>query len=315
MSLPNGSRFACALGALLVFAACGSDPPVTPIIVDGEVFIGAGDIAYCGGPGDDETAIIVDSLLQAYPEARVFTAGDNVYPNGTAQEYADCYQPTWGRFKDRTWATIGNHEYDLGNANPTFDYFGSRVGPRGLGYYSFDLGDWHVVMLNTNNDFVSAAAGSPQEQWLRADLAANTKSCIVAVFHHPLFSSCSASEAEREDCTFVEDFVRPIWTDLYEFGAEVVVNGHRHWYERFAPLDPAGNRDPVGGIRQFIVGTGGRSAGTPSEIHPMSERQNENRNQFGVLKLILKESSYSWEFVPIRGRTFTDSGGGVCTVP
>ncbi len=311
----SGRRAGCALIAALTLWACDSNPGVTPGVVDGEVFIGAGDIAYCGGPGDDETAIVIDSLLRLYPDASVFAAGDNVYPTGSAQDYANCYQPTWGRFKSRTWAVIGNHDYDLGNADATFDYFGARVGPRGLGYYSFDLGDWHVLMLNSNETFVSAAAGSPQEQWLRADLAANSKACIIAVFHHPLFSSCSASEAERNDCAFVEPFVRPVWNALHEYGAEVVVNGHRHWYERFALLDPAGTRDPVGGMRQFIVGTGGRSVGTPSEVHPMSELQNDSRNAFGVLKLILKERSYSWEFVPIRGRTFRDSGGGMCTVP
>lgn len=299
-----------------MLAACKSSTSVTPPVVDvdGEVFIGAGDIAYCAEERDEATAEVVDSLLRLYPDAAVFTAGDNVYEDGTAQEYANCYQPSWGRFHDRTWATIGNHEYQLGNADPTFDYFGYRVGPRGLGYYSFDLGDWHVVMLNSNTNYVSTDAGSAQEQWLRADLAANTKACVMAVWHHPLMSSCAASEVERDLCFFTEDFVEPFWDALHEYGAEIVVNGHRHWYERFAQLDPDGNRDPAG-IRQFIVGTGGRSVGSPSEVHPLSEVQNDERSTYGVLKLILREKTYSWEFVPVPGKTFNDAGSGVCTGP
>ncbi len=277
---------------------------------NGNVWIGAGDIAACSRSGDDRTADLVESLLVANPTATVFTAGDNVYDNGTAQEYADCYDPTWGRFKDRTWATIGNHEYNLGNADPTFDYFGERVGPRGLGYYSLDQGNWHIVMLNSNTSHVPADAGSAQEQWLRADLAATTKPCVMAVFHHPRFFSCKASDP---DCGSVSHRMKDIWDALYEYGAELIITGHKHHYERFAPQDPDGNPDPVSGIRQIIVGTGGTSVGLPGIFAPNSEVVNDATSQYGVIKLTLHDNSYDWEFVPIPGVTFTDSGSGTCT--
>jgi hypothetical protein len=179
--------------AVVMVTACTRKLPTAPEQSGGgQVLIGAGDIASCASTGDEETAALVDSLLVEHPDALVFTAGDNVYQNGTAQEYAECYEPGWGRFKDRTWATIGNHEYYLGNheyylgnADPTFDYFGGRVGPRNLGYYSLNVGNWHLVMLNSNSSFVPLDPGSPQDRWLRADLAATTKSCVMAVLPPP----------------------------------------------------------------------------------------------------------------------------------
>jgi PKD repeat protein len=302
--------------AILVMLVAGCEPePLGPLAeVDfsetgggsGQVLIGAGDIATCENTRDDQTAALVDSLLVEHPDALVFTAGDNVYQNGTAQEYAECYEPSWGRFKDRTWATIGNHEYDLGNADPTFDYFGERVGPRDLGYYSLDVGDWHLVMLNSNTSFVPVEPGSPQDQWLRADLAATTKSCVMAVFHHPRFYSCSGN------CDFTSNRVKPLWDALYEYGADVVINGHAHHYERFAPQDPDGSLDPDYGIRQFIVGTGS-GASVKDVVAPNSEVRNDE-GAAGVIKLTLyDDKSYEWEFVPVPGRTFTDSGTGTCS--
>ncbi len=272
-----------------------------------QVLIGAGDIASCASTGDEATAALVDSLLGEHPDALVFTAGDNVYQDGTAEEYAQCYEPSWGRFKYRTWATIGNHEYYLGDAEPTFDYFGERVGPRGLGYYSLDVGNWHLVMLNSNGSFVPLGPGSLQDQWLRADLAATTKSCVMAVFHHPLFHSCQSGTG----CDFVSSSAKPLWDALYEYGADVVVNGHYHHYERFALQDPDGNRDPASGIREFIVGTGGTSVYVDDIQAPNSEVLNDEP-AFGVIKLTLHENTYEWEFIPVSGYTFTDSGSGTC---
>jgi PKD repeat protein len=272
------------------------------------VLIGAGDIASCERIDDELTADIVDSLLLVHPNATVFTAGDNVYPDGTPQEYTDCYEPSWGRFKDRTWATLGNHEYGLGNADASFDYFGARLGPRDLGYYSVDVGSWHLVMLNTGSrSNVPVDAGSAQEQWLRADLAATTQACVMAVIHDPRFYSCGSS-----GCSHEKTWVKPFWDALYEFNADVVVSGDRHHYERFALQDPDGNLDPISGIRLFIVGTGGRSVGTPTEFpHPNVEVVNDESAN-GVMKFTLHDNSYDWEFVHEPGKSFTDSGTGTC---
>ncbi|MGD8868680.1 MAG: PKD domain-containing protein, partial [Gemmatimonadales bacterium] len=299
---------------LALVVGCEPDPlgPVSDVEfaqTDGgaaQVFIGAGDMASCSNTHDEDTADLIDSVLAADPDALAFTAGDNVYEDGTAQEYAQCYEPSWGRFKDRTWATIGNHEYNLGNADPTFDYYGDRIGPRDKAYYSLDVGNWHVVMLNSNSTFVPLDAGSPQDQWLRADLAANTKACVLAVFHHPRFYSSNTQGS------FTSSRTKPFWDALYEYGADVIINGHQHHYERFAPQDPDGNLDPASGIREFIVGTGGRSVSTRQFQAPNSEIRNDE-SVYGVLKLTLLDYSYEWEFVPVPGYSFTDSGSGTCT--
>jgi hypothetical protein len=253
---------------------------------------------------------LVESILNADPTATAFLAGDNAYEDGSAAEYRDCYGPTWGRFKARTRPSLGNHEYDgVERAKPSFDYFGdalwenSRI--RG-GYYSFNLGDsWHVVVLNSNPDFVPNAVGSPQEKWLRDDLAANNRPCIAAIWHHPRFysSSDTASSLQR-------GWVKPFWQALYEAGADLILNGHAHNYERFAPQTPDGVADPDKGIRQFIIGTGGKSLGSVSKIHPNS--QVREGKTFGVLKLTLSPGSYAWQFVPEAGRTFTDAGTSNC---
>lgn len=267
------------------------------------LLIGAGDIAACGddwwNQRDEETG----KLLDQYPDATIFTAGDNAYPNGRAQDYANCYEPAWGRHKHRTWAQLGNHEYDTGTADPTWDYFGDRAGPRGKGYYSFDLGDWHVVVLNDNADFVPFKAGSEQDLWLQADLAASTAKCTIAIFHQPMVMSSDDGFTYRSSRKI-------LWDRLYAAGAEIVLNGHQHFYERFTPMTPAQVRDDATGIRQFIVGTGGDSSKEPTvDIHPMSEVRSDN---FGVLKLALYPDRYEWEFLGIPGSTFTDTGTGVC---
>lgn len=259
----------------------------------GVVLTGAGDVGDCKSPYDDETARLLDSI-----PGIVFVLGDNAYPHGTATDYANCYAPTWGRHLGRTFAALGNHEYDRGNADPSFDYFGSRVGPRGKGYYSFDLGSWHIVVLNDNSSFVPFAAGSAQDQWLVADLAANTRPCVLAIWHQPRFYN-GAANTER----------RILWDRLYAAGAEIVLNGHRHYYQRWAPQKPDGKADPVRGIRQFIVGTGGGELQTPTAIAANSEAV---ASVFGVLKLTLLPNGYLWEFVPVPGSSFTDSGSGQC---
>ena len=260
---------------------------------DTVVLVGAGDIAVCGSSGHPATALLLDGIA-----GTVFTAGDNAYPDGSDANYAECYDPTWGRHKARTRPSPGNHEYYTPGAAGYFNYYGAAAGERGKGYYSYDLGAWHVIALNTSIDVTAASA---QVQWLRADLAATARECVVAYFHHPRFSSGSNHGSHA--------FVRPLWDALYEHGADVVLSGHDHVYERFAPQKPDGTADPAYGIRQFTVGTGGAGLygfGTPL---PNSERRGLSR---GVLKLTLWSGGYDWEFVPIAGQTFTDGGSASC---
>ena len=263
-----------------------------------EVLLSAGNIASCGGDGDQLTAQILDTI-----PGTVLTAGDNAFPNGTLTDYQNCYGPSWGRHKDRTFATLGNNEYDSGTADGSFDYFGDRAGPRGKGYYSFDRGDWHIIVLNSNRNFVPLAAGSEQDQWLQADLAANTKLCTLAAFHQPRFFSSNF------DGFTSSGPVKIFWDRLYAAGADVVLSAQEHHYERLAPMTPDGVVDAAHGLREFNVGTGGESVAMPTAIAASSEMIG---SAFGVLKLTLLPDRYTWEFVPAAGETFTDSGSGTC---
>jgi hypothetical protein len=272
--------------------------PVPPPPPGSEVLIGAGDIAVCGSTNDDATSNILVST-----SGTVFTLGDNAYPNGSASDYANCYDGSWGRVKSRTMPTPGNHEYQTAGAAGYFGYFGSAAGDPSKGYYSYDLGAWHIVVLNSNSacTTIGCSATSAQVQWLKADLAANTKSCTLAYWHHPRFNS----GVEHGNLTAVG----PFWDALYAAGAEVVLNGHEHLYERFAPQTPNAVADP-NGIRQFTVGTGGAALYSfSSTLQPNSERR--NNTSFGVLKLTLKSGGYDWQFIPATG-SFTDSGSGTC---
>lgn len=264
---------------------------------DGIVLVGAGDIASCESNGDEATAALLDRI-----GGTVFTLGDNVYDNGSIADYRNCYDATWGRHRARTKPTPGNHEYQTRNASGYFAYFGASAGASSKGYYSYELGDWHIVVLNSNCSVVACAAGSPQEQWLRADLAANTKPCTLAYWHHPRFNS----GAEHGNATSVA----PFWDALYQHSADVVLNGHEHLYERFAPQTPSALADPSHGIRQFTVGTGGRSHYDFGRVEPNSEVR--EAYTYGVLKLTLRADGYDWQFVPVAGARFTDAGSGSC---
>jgi 3',5'-cyclic AMP phosphodiesterase CpdA len=204
----------------------------------------------------------------------------------------------------RTRPAPGNHEYYTSGASGYFGYFGSAAGDSSLGYYSYDLGQWHVVVLNTNDQckYVSCSAGSEQEKWLQADLAAHPAQCTLAYFHYPLFTSGNYAPGIST--------VRPLWDDLYSGGADVVLNGHDHLYERFAPQTPSGAEDQARGIREFVVGTGGAEHYGIKAVQPHSEVR--NTDTFGVLKLTLHASSYDWQFVPEANKTFTDSGSTSC---
>lgn len=259
--------------------------------------VGAGKIASCASPEDEETAKLLDDIL-----GTVFTTGDNAYSDGAAAEYNDCYDPTWGRFKARTKPTPGQHDYRTTGASGYFGYFGEAAGDPTKGYYSYNLGEWHVIALNSQCSQVGGCgATSPMVSWLEQDLAANPKRCTLAYFHHPLFSSGSHGNQSQ---------VRPIWDALYAADTDVVVNSRDHDYERFAPQDPRGMLDPARGIREFVVGTGGAFLVPLGTIKPNSEVR--DAETYGVLKLTLHSSSYEWQFVPVAGQTFTDSGNSSC---
>src|SRR5260221_239094 len=270
---------------------------------DAATLVGAGDIVGCS---DLTAAEATAKLIDAIP-GTVFAAGDLAYQRGTYEEFIKCYGPTWGRFKARTRPTPGNHEYDGATATGYFRYWDGRAGDLGKGYYSYDLGSWHIVVLNTNcgsSQLGGCAEGSPEETWLKQDLAAHPNVCTLAYGHHALFSSgLFPKHAEHPE-------LHAFWQDLYDAHADIVLAGHEHSYERFAPQNPEGNPDPDHGIRQFVVGTGCRSHNPLGYAKPNSAVRDDKT--YGVLKLTLFPGKYRWEFIPIPGKTFRDSGEGVC---
>jgi acid phosphatase type 7 len=268
------------------------------------VMVGAGDIAGCK---ELDGARATAKLIKQIP-GTVFALGDLAYEDGSTANFRNCYDTTWGAFRDRTKPSPGNHEYNnAGRAAGYFQYWGAQAGPGTRGYYSYDLGSWHIISLNTNCyawALGGCLKGSPQEEWLKQDLAAHPNACVIAYGHHPLFSSgILPSHAMRPE-------LRDMWRDLYAAHAAIFLVGHEHSYERFAPQDPDGHADPVNGIREFVVGTGGRSHDPLGFARPNSEVR--NTNTYGVLKLTLIPGSYTWEFIPEEGKTFTDSGTGFC---
>jgi hypothetical protein len=274
--------------------------PPPPTSRTTQLLVGAGDVTGCDDAGS-ETAALLDRLVAQDPDTIVFVAGDLAYGEGTPEQFAQCYHPTWGRHKDRTRPSPGNHEYETPDAAGYFDYFGAAAGTPGQGYYSYQAGGWHVVVLNSNcGDIGGCEAGSPQERWLRQDLASSGAACTLAYWHHPLFSSGTHGGSVS---------VQPLFRALYQSGAEVVINGHDHDYERFAPQDPSGNLDPVRGVRQFVAGTGGRGIRSFEAVVPNSEAR---IGVFGVLALRLHAGGYEWEFVPVPGSTSVDVGTGSC---
>jgi hypothetical protein len=301
------------LAAILAVMSCSGGstaPAVAPAETQPAVLVGAADIATCSSPATALTARVLDTI-----PGTVFSAGDNLAD--TTASYANCFAPYWGRHLSRMHVALGNRDYDRNSqATDAFDYFGERAGPRGLGYYSFNLGNWHVVVLNTSG-FVDISAHSEQLKWLRADLALAAERhrirtgsrnprisqpmCTVALFHRRRFYQGSWGKAES---------LKPLWEALYAGGVEFVVNGQSRFYERYAPQNPAGSRDPARGIRQFIVGTGGRWLEVLHEPSPNVEVR--DNTTWGVMKFTLEEGKYSWQFVPAAGGTFSDSGSGTC---
>ncbi|MBL8297399.1 MAG: pre-peptidase C-terminal domain-containing protein [Rhodanobacteraceae bacterium] len=263
------------------------------------VVAGAGDICDSSGNACQGTS----DLIVAINPTAVFTAGDNAYSNGTLTEYNTRYAPTWGRFKSLTNPTPGNHEYNTSGAAGYFDYFngsGNQTGPAGdrsKGYYSWNVGDWHFIALNTMSGGTVAQA---QLDWLQADLAANTKPCTAAYWHHPLVSVGNYTGYSQ---------VKPFWDRLYAARADLVLVGHDHNYQRYAPMKPDGTADATNGIRQILVGTGGRAFYGISRSHALLEKSNDDSH--GVLKLTLTATGYSGEFVRSTG-SFSDTFSGNC---
>ena len=260
--------------------------------------VGAGDIATGSYQNDEATAKLVRATL-----GTVFTVGDNAYESGTLSQFNTYYHPTWGTEKARTKPSVGNHEYNTLGASGYFDYFGAAAGARDKGYYSYNLGEWHIISLNSVCENVGGCGEtSPMVTWLKNDLAANSsKKCTLAYFHHPLFSSGSHGNQTK---------MEPTWDALYAANADAIVNGHDHNYERFAPQDPSGAADAARGIREFVVGTGGIAMRPFGTIKPNSQVRDASTH--GVLKLTLKPTSYDWKFVPVAGKTFTDLGSTNC---
>jgi PKD repeat protein len=272
--------------------ATGSSSNAVTLSEAAVVFVGAGDISGCNPENQDGATA---ELIKALPTAQVFALGDNAYPDGAAADYA-CYEATWGAFKDRTHPVPGNHEYHQARAAPYFAYFGAAAGAAGVGYYSFDLGTWHVIALN------SETGVSEQVTWLHADLAAHPAACTLAYWHRPFFTSGAVHHPYSA--------MRPIWDALQAAGAEIVLSGHNHQYERFAPQLSNGTASTKG-IRQFVVGTGGFHS-LYDFVTPPKPNSEVRYQGFGVLKLTLAATGYSWEFLPVHGSSFTDTGTGDC---
>lgn len=300
--------------AALLLGSCGADGPTAPPSPGPSsapafpTIAAAGDISCAPGTPSDCRQMDTAAVLEAIAPDVVLALGDTQYPSGALAHYLAAYAPSWGRLKAVTHPVPGNHEYQTRGAQGYFDYFngiGARTGPAGdrdRGYYDFRLGSWHLIALNTNCAEVRGChAGSPQEVWLRQTLSAVRARCTLAYFHYPLFSS------GPNDGTSA---VRPLWQALYDHGAEVVLNGHEHSYERFAPQTPQGVEDQERGIRQFVVGTGGYSLTPFVALRRNSEER--NARDFGVLRLELLPDGYGWKFVSVAGGAYYDAGFGAC---
>jgi len=284
--------------AVLLPLGCARSARVSKPDDASAILVGAGDIADCRDlSGAEATA----KLLEQVP-GTVMAVGDLAYPDGSKENFA-CYDQTWGRVKSRTRPAPGNHEFHSAAATPYFEYFGAAAGDSRTGYYSYELGTWHIVVLNSEcADVGGCDAGSPQERWLRADLSAHPAACTLAYWHKPLFSS---GGVHGNDLT-----VKALWQALYDANADVVINGHDHDYERFAPQNPDGVADNARGIREFVVGTGGKNL-RPFGA-PAANSEIRSLEAFGVLKLTLRPGGYDWQFLPQAGKAFADSGSASC---
>jgi hypothetical protein len=272
-------------------AASGS-PGATPGSSKSEaILLAVGDIGYCGASNDEHVGQLAASL-----PGTIALLGDIAYNDGSASDFANCFDPTWGPLRDRLRPAPGNHEYETRDASGYFDYFAAAAGPGGEGWYSYDLGAWHLIALNSECGAIEGGCegkDSAELAWLVADLAAHPVECTLAYWHHPRYSSGRHGDNDMTD---------GLWAALSDAGADVVLEGHDHDYERTAAID---------GIRSFVVGTGGRSLyAWPGSPGPHTEVR--NNDTYGLLELTLRPTDFSWRFVPAAGGSFTDSGTAVC---
>lgn len=306
---------------LLAAFACkprvSTTPPVasasaTLVALTGaSVLIGAGDIAACDSKGDEATARIVDSVLRADSAVKVhdevFLLGDNAYPNGSASDYALCFTPSWGDSTKLIMKNVrpspGNHEHLSNRAAAYYEYFGNRAGSSKKGYYSYDIGEWHVIVLNSEivvNGAFTADDVKAQQDWLAEDVKNNKQKCTLAYWHHPRFSSGWHGSDPR---------IGAFWTILYAGGVDLILNGHDHEYERFLPQTPTAIVDSANGMTQFVVGTGGGDLRGFKRTVPNSAMRIQGH--FGVLKVTLGSTEWRSAFIDTNGRVW-DEVGGTC---
>lgn len=319
MSRLRSTALALASALPLAYLACSAPVRVTPPPADAPaelvaltgaaVLIGTGDIARCNENGDELTAALVDSVLKADSiadvEDAVFTTGDNTYPGGSERDFELCFTPSWGdsakRIMKKIRPTPGNHEHESDEAAPYYKYFGDAAGSPRKGYYSFSLGEWHVIALNSEivvNRIFTAKERLDQEEWLREDLKKTSRKCVVAYWHHPMFSSGWHGGDSR---------IGVIWKILQDGGGDVIITGHDHHYERFHQVNPAGVRDSTGMV-QFVIGTGGGGLrNLRSSISPTSAFRLQG--YYGVLKLTLGAGEWRSAFIDATGRTWDHAGG------
>jgi len=294
----TGKALAGLFVGLLLLAGCagtadkqGSDAAETTIYA-------VGDIADCRHQPLAQAPAARTGQLLRQTTGTILALGDIAYQKGSYADFKNCFEPTWGGLKERILPAAGNHEYLTPGASDYFGYFGPVAGEAGKGYYGTHVGSWHVIALNSNIDM---ATGSEQERWLRGELAADNSRCTLVFWHHPLFASTARGNNPK---------IRAVWQTLYDSGVDVVLNGHEHLYERFALQTPDGIADPVRGIREFVVGTGGGDIDSFVAKQPNSEAGESGA--FGVLELTLRKDGYSWKFLPAADASFTDSGEGKC---
>jgi len=294
-----------ALATVALVRVRASEDVGTPMIAAaGDIACAPSDHNYNGGAGVpracDERA--TSNLMLNTKLAGILLLGDDQYENGTLSDFKRSFASTWGRFGSKLHPAPGNHEYNSAGAKGYFQYFGGKAGPDHRGYYSYDIGSWHFVALNSNCRAIGGCnLKSAQGRWLKADLASHHNKCTLAYWHHPRFSSGRHGDEKLAD---------GFWRELYAAGADVVLVGHDHDYERFAPQDPKARPDPARGIREFVVGTGGRNHDPIDRVDANSVVRNDQT--FGVLEMTLHKSSYEWRFAPVLGGTFTDSGTASC---
>lgn len=298
-----------AFGVAFAVLAGGDEQTVTaesgmtePGTTETQVLLAAGDIAECDYQGDEATA----RILAEYPEATIAPLGDLAYPEGTLADFENCYDPSWGKYKRRTRPATGNHDHSTTNAQGYWDYFGERGGPFDRYHYSYELGAWHVVVLNSDCWRIEGCEpDDPQIEWLRGDLQLHDAACTLAYWHRPPFSSGRYGDPENTQR------VRPLWQAVVEGGVDLVLASHEHSYERFAPMNGVGNRDEDRGARLIVAGTGGGNL-RRFENAPLPTTERRNDDTWGVVKLTLEPTGYTWEFLPVAGKSFTDSGSGTC---